>query len=197
MMVAGGILAGGKSERMGAPKALLELAPGTRLVDHVLAEVSAVCQPVLISANDPTPFADLGCAIVADATPGHGPLGGLAALLEAVRPRALLVVACDMPRVARAVLARLVEIARRERHDVVVPRTGGNLHVLCAVWTEACLGPIRARLASGRRDVHGLLGSLRARVVEEAELADLDPGGRSFENVNTPEDLARVLGSRS
>jgi hypothetical protein len=64
------------------------------------------------------------------------------------------------------------------------------------------LGPIERHLATGRRDLRGLLADLRqadpdaVAVVTEAEVAAIDPECLSFMDVDTPADLAAVHGRR-
>jgi molybdopterin-guanine dinucleotide biosynthesis protein A len=190
--IAGAVLAGGASERMARrPKALVEV-DGVSLVERAARTLARVVSPVVISANDPSRFARLGIRVVPDEVRGRGPLAAIAACLAAVDADALLVVACDMPFLDASVLARLVALA--PGFDLVVPRARGNLQPLCAVYARACLAPIRSRLAAGRLDLRGLAAEVRSREVDEAELADLDPALRTFEDVDTPEDVERLLG---
>src|SRR2546421_7517772 len=85
------VLAGGKSARMGANKATLELG-GRSLVDLAIQAVSRVTEPVIVvGGRDILPEA------VNDLFPGEGPLGGLITGLESLGHGAHLAVACDMP----------------------------------------------------------------------------------------------------
>lgn len=198
--VAGAILAGGRGERLGSrPKALLRVPGGGVLIERTLAVLDAVASPVLVSVAGagpvPEAFARLGRAIVADATRGQGPLAGIAAVLEASPSELVLIVACDMPSLEPRLLAHLIALARA-REDVlaVVPRTREGLHPLHAVYSRALLPRLRAALAAGRLAVRDALAAGGTLEVPEEELRRFDPDLASLANVNTPEDLARVLG---
>ena len=83
--------------------------------------------------------------LVPDERVGEGALMGLLFGAEgALYPHAL-VVACDMPFLNLSVLRYMVSIA--EGHDVVVPRIGGWLEPLHAVYGKTCLWPMARLLA--------------------------------------------------
>ncbi|WP_433972061.1 molybdenum cofactor guanylyltransferase [Tunturiibacter lichenicola] len=76
--VGGYVLAGGKSSRMGANKALLELA-GKPLVRHAVEKLRRVCADVWVLSNDPKLSE---CApVLPDLHPECGPMGGMEAAL--------------------------------------------------------------------------------------------------------------------
>ena len=74
--VAGVLLAGGNSSRMGRNKALMPLA-GLRLVDRVLGVLSGILDDLLMVTNSPDLYADLGVRMVPDLVAGKGALGGI------------------------------------------------------------------------------------------------------------------------
>ncbi|MFW5951113.1 MAG: molybdenum cofactor guanylyltransferase, partial [Gemmatimonadota bacterium] len=115
----GVILAGGQSRRYGSPKALAEVG-GARIIDRVRTALERTTTDVVLSANEPELFQDLGLPTFPDARPGLGPLAGIyTALLrarEAGRP-GILVVACDMPFPCEPLLERL-------RRDAFGPEPG-------------------------------------------------------------------------
>jgi molybdopterin-guanine dinucleotide biosynthesis protein A len=92
--VGGYILAGGKSSRMGADKALLQLA-GKPLIQHAVTKVRRTCAEVHILGNNPAlaAFAPL----VPDVHPNCGPIGGMEAALMHSSHDWNLFLAVDMP----------------------------------------------------------------------------------------------------
>jgi len=189
MTLGGVILAGGESRRMGRPKALLPLGD-TTLIGAAIARLREACPEILIVTNTPELYRPLGVRLVPDALPGRRSLVGIyTGLLHTGGPA--FVCACDMPFLNPALIRYLGALA--EAADVVIPRHGGDYEPLHAVYTPACLEPIRRCARSGGRNT-GFLGEVRARVVEADELRRLDPDLRSFVNVNTPEDYARLQG---
>lgn len=190
MRVTGVIQAGGKSTRMGGrPKALLELG-GRRIIERVLDVVAAVVDDVLIVTNTPDLYGFLGVAMVPDAYPEHGSLGGIFTGLSAATGEAVFTVACDMPFLHRDV-ARLV-VARAGEADVIIPRVGQQLETLHAVYGKTCLAAMETRLRAGRLKIVGFFDDVRVVEISEAEVARHRSPEIVFMNVNTPEELARA-----
>jgi molybdopterin-guanine dinucleotide biosynthesis protein A len=187
--VAGIVLVGGKSRRMGTDKALLPLK-GEPLVELVAGAVGAVVARVLLVGGPAERFAGMGLPVVEDVYPGSS-LGGLyTGLLRAETPH-VLAVACDMPFPNRVLMRHLVSL--REGHDVVVPRRGRFLEPLCAVYSRECLPHMREMLEAGNFRIDDFYGRVRVRHVEGRELEALDAGGSAFVNVNTPDEYRRIL----
>ncbi len=189
--VAAAILSGGRAERMGGvPKGLLAVG-GRRIVDRQLEVLRAVFGRVLIVANDPGPWADLGVPILADRVAGGGPLAGIDAALGGLVPEeaAVVCVGGDMPFLDARSLALLRDAASDA--DAVVARVGGLPEPLFARYGRACQPAVRARLATGRLKTADLFDDLRIAWIEEAVLRGIAPDLSFLTNINTPEDLAR------
>lgn len=189
--VAGAVLAGGYSRRMGRDKALLILPDDPRplLVRALDALRAAGCGPLWVSVRElPSPYdallAEHVVRAVADLRPGEGPLAALEALLAAfaepaTSPDWLLVVACDMPRLDPSLLRALCA-ARAPEVDAVVPRVDGRAQPLHALYHRRALTSVRAALDAGRLAATRLLDDLTVRWL------DL-PDATSFTNLNTPQ----------
>lgn len=173
----------------GQPKALLELG-GRRLIERVLDAVTPVVDDVLIVTNTPDLYRYLGLAMIADAWPEHGSLGGIFTGLAAAAGEAAFTVACDMPFLHPEV-ARLV-VARAGEGDVVIPRVGEQLETLHALYAKTCLPAMQARLRAGRLKIVGFFEDVRVVEVDEAAVARHRAPAIVFMNVNTPEELARA-----
>jgi molybdopterin-guanine dinucleotide biosynthesis protein A len=186
--VAGAVLAGGRSRRMGRDKALLEVG-GRPMAQSVLDALEAAgVDPLFVVGGDARRLSVLGATVLADLFPGQGPLGGVLTALRHVGDTAelLLVAACDLPDLDRTVLDPLLEAARRrpavDAPQAFVPRAG-RLHPACAVWATSAAASLGAAYDSGERSLHGAL--LRVRV----EVVDVPAG--PLRNINTPDQLAR------
>ncbi|HEX5475917.1 MAG TPA: molybdenum cofactor guanylyltransferase [Vicinamibacterales bacterium] len=189
--VAAAILAGGRARRMGGTRKWALVVDGARIIDRQLAALAGLADPVLIVAPDPAPFAGLPARVVADRVAGAGALGGIyTAVAESPHDR-VLVLACDLPFVSRAWLQRLVD-ASTEGIDAVVPRTARGREPLCAVYAKGCEAPIAAQLRRGDLRAAHLPDGLRVRELGPETLAEYDPDGLLFVNVNTPHDYARA-----
>jgi len=192
------VFAGGRASRLGGVnKALLEVG-GAPIVARILAALGPLVEERVLLTNDAS-LADLEqVSLVFDPTPHAGVLPALAAGLEVAAGELCLAVACDMPFVSREVFAQLLDIQRHSGADVVIPRTAGFLEPMHAVYRrEPVLAAIRAALARGDQRMISYFGDVRVREVNDAELRLIDPSGRAFFNVNTPDDLleARRLAS--
>jgi molybdopterin-guanine dinucleotide biosynthesis protein A len=186
-MLGGVVIAGGESRRMGRIKALLPIG-GSTLIESVLARLREACPEVLIVTNSPKLFGHLGVRMVPDALPGRQSLVGIyTGILHMGGPA--FVCACDMPFLSPPLIRHLGALA--DDVDVVIPRRHGEYEPLHAVYTPACLEPIRRCVQRHGRNT-GFLDEARVRVVEVEEIRRFDPELRSFVNVNTPEDYARV-----
>lgn len=186
----GVILAGGQSRRMGQTKALLRLTPaGPTLIERVLATLRTVTAEVVVVTNAPETYAFLGCPLVADQFPGLGALAGIQAGLAAGGHEHALVVACDMPFLNPALLAAMA--AEPRDYDVLAPcRADGAVETLHAIYGRACLEPMTDQLRGGAGRVIGFFPRVRVRTLDEPWLRQYDPDLRSFDNLNTPEELA-------
>src|SRR3954447_23646443 len=92
------VLAGGRSTRMGTDKATMRLLPDDpMLIELVLERVRPLSGDVMIIAADRPDLAISGARLIPERRPSVGPLGGLAAALDAAREDVCVVVACNHP----------------------------------------------------------------------------------------------------
>jgi molybdopterin-guanine dinucleotide biosynthesis protein A len=191
--VAGIILAGGQSRRMGKNKALLPLPGNERItfVEHLAQMLVACCSQVLLVVRDQDAAnaynALPNVCVVFDKTPGHGPLMGLYSGLSEIRSSHVLVLAVDMPFVQPEMLTFL--LAQPLTDALLVPVVHAVPQVLCAIYPRSILPVIEERLHQGRRDPRSLLDVASVTYIDEARLREVDPQLHSFININTPEDL--------
>lgn len=177
------VLVGGKSSRMGANKALLQV-DGAVLAQHVAKKISPFASNVTL-VGDPAIYAALGYPVVPDTLPQRGPLGGIHAALQASAEEWVLIAGCDMPLIATDVLLHLIEAIGPDV-DYVTPVTeDGRLQPLLALYHRRCLPFIQNALESGNYKVISAIAGLRGRRIPAA--------ARSFRNINTPEDWAAYL----
>ena len=183
------ILAGGASRRMGANKSLVELE-GKPLIQHVLDRVRRLNVPILLVTNQFDLYRRFQVSMVADVLPGKGSLGGIYSALTHSSSPFTLCVACDMPFLNVDLLTYLLSL--RTGFDAVVPMIDGQPQGLHAVYHRRCAQPIRDLLDRNELRISGIFDHLRVRLVSEAAIRQIDPELRSFTNLNTPEELARV-----
>jgi molybdenum cofactor guanylyltransferase len=184
------IIAGGKSSRMGTDKSFVPLL-GKPLIEQLLSSVGDLGQDeTILITNRPSDYAYLGLTMYEDVLPERGSLGGIYTALYHSSQFYTLALACDMPFVNPSLLRHMAGLRRGDLFDVIVPRVEGYPEGLHAIYSKACLQPVRERLDADQLKVIGFYERVRVRYLDEAECQRFDPKGLSFYNVNTPEELA-------
>jgi molybdopterin-guanine dinucleotide biosynthesis protein A len=187
------VLCGGKSTRMGSPKALLPFGPETML-QRVVRLLADVVSPIVIVAAAEQPLPELrGQVIVArDEQEGRGPLEGLRAGLTALPPHvdAAYVTSCDVPLLEPAFVRELLDLANG--FDIAVVEIDGLPHPLSAVYRRAVLPHVEQLLAVNRLRPVFLFDSVKTRRVRGDEIT-ADPELRTLRNLNTRTDYERAL----
>lgn len=182
------IQAGGKSTRMGQNKAFV-LVNGRPMIEVVRQQVQGLGDELILITNEPAAYAHLELPMFEDVYKECGSLGGIfTAVTHAQHPHTL-VVACDMPWLNRDLLSYMMGL--RDIADIVVPRWEKFPEPLHAIYHKACLPAIEEALQAGQFKITGFFGKMRLRFVEREEISPFDPNGRSFANINTPEDLSQ------
>ena len=190
--VTGVILAGGKSRRMGANKALMQLGEDS-LIGHIIRRMHLVTDELLLITNSPTEYAHLDLPMHADVIPNTGALGGIYTGLTSASYDAVICVACDSPFLEPKLLTYLVSVLGE--YDVVMPYTSNHndtqiiLQTLCGVYSKRCLPIIASMLQASELRVHALQEWARVQSVSPEVWQRLDPEGMSFFNINTPADF--------
>ncbi len=185
--VAGAVLLGGASRRMGRDEAALPVG-GVAAATRMATLFETLFEEVLLVGGSPPP--DAPGRRVPDPEGPRCALRGLVGALAAAGAPRVLVAATDLPLLGADLALALVAWPEA---DAVVPRTPDGAHPLCALYArEAVLPVARANLASGRLALHELLEAVDTAWLEGPDLALVDPDGSALLNANRPEDLARA-----
>jgi molybdopterin-guanine dinucleotide biosynthesis protein A len=184
--VAGLLLTGGSSRRMGHDKATLviEGEPNARRLGALLA---GVVEPALEVGGQCS-----GLAAIADEQPGEGPLTALvtgwSALSGAGHEGSVVVLACDLPLVTSAFLRWLAQYPGERS---VVPLVDGRLQPLCARWSAPDLRRSVERAADGARSLRELLEEMDPVTVRPSDWAGV-AAPSTLSDADTPDDLERL-----
>jgi molybdopterin-guanine dinucleotide biosynthesis protein A len=184
---AGPPASGDADGRGGVRPAQVQVRVPQTLLGATAAKLAQVCAEVVVVAYRgaaPLPF-----RVVPDAYAEGGSLGGIYSGLAAATSEYALAVATDMPFLSLPLLRWMVSQPRD--YDVLVP-VRDEPEPLHAIYAKRCLEPMRRRLEAGRLKITGFFGDVRVRYVDRAALAEYDPEGLSFFNINTPDDLERA-----
>jgi len=194
-MTAGGIvLCGGRSTRMGVPKATLPFGPETMLQRVVRLLGSVVSPIVAVAAREqalPELPADL--IITRDEREQRGPLEGLRAGLRALPDSVDIayVTSCDVPLLVPAFVSRMIELLGDD--DIAVMEIDGFAHPLSAVYRRSTLPHVEALLARDKLRPVFLFDAVRTRRVRPEEMVAVDQQLYTLRNLNTPEDYQAAL----
>jgi molybdenum cofactor guanylyltransferase len=185
--ITGVILAGGRGQRMGAIDKGLQDLQGRPMVQWVLERLAPQVHSVLINANRNLPvYAGFGCPVLPDKIPDFaGPLAGLHVALARAATPLVVTVPCDSPFLPADLVQRLYAALVAGKAELAVARAGGRVHRAFCLARRELLPQLDAFLAAGERKVGLWHASLK--VVE----VPFDDEAAAFENINTPEELAR------
>jgi len=191
-LIAGVILAGGLSRRMGGGDKGLRRLAGRPILDHVIARARPQVGPLVLNANGaPERFASYGLPVVADGVEGFaGPLAGVLAGLDWAAETApgcahVASFACDAPFLPCDLVERLVAALVAEGADLACALSAGRAHPVFGLWPVALREDLRrAMVEEGIRKVDVWTAPYRLAQVEFS-VAPIDP----FFNANRPEDI--------
>jgi len=188
------VLCGGRSTRMGVPKATLPFGPETML-QRVVRLLGTVVSPIVVVAARDQSLPELpgGVKITHDEREQRGPLEGLRAGLKAL-PNSVevaYITSCDVPLLEPAFVTRMVELLGD--HDIAVMEIDGFPHPLSAVYRRDTLPHVEALLEKDKLRPVFLFDAVRTRRVRPEEMLSVDPQLRTLRNLNTREDYLAAL----
>lgn len=184
--VAGIVLTGGASERMGVDKTMIHF-DGEPCIVRIERALRAVASPCLEVGPGRTSFPSL-----VEATPGNGPLMAIASGSQALRALGhdgpALVVAGDLPFLTEHVLKWL---ATQPGDGSVVPIVDGWRQPLLARWSPWDLRTAVQAVERGQRSLCGLPGDTGTMFATEAMWSTVTTA-EVFSDIDTPDDLRRL-----
>lgn len=184
--VAGLLLSGGASRRMGVDKASIRVG-GQPAASRAATLLSSVADPVW----------EVGpshCHLphVLEDPPGSGPVGAVAAGWQALTAAGhrgpVLVLACDLPLMTTRLLRWLAEVPTK---STVIPVVEGRAQPLCSRWSAADLHRLVELFAGGYRAFKTMYENLDIAFVDEREWGAA-ASARIFTDTDAPEDLERL-----
>lgn len=194
MQIGGVILCGGKSSRMGYPKALLPFGPELML-QRVVRLLSEVVAPIVVVAapGQELPELPAGIILARDEREGRGPLEGLQAGLTPLigRADAAYATSCDVPLLQLDFVRQM--IARLGEHEIAVPVEEKFQHPLAAVYRTSVVPHIADLLAHEQMRPVFLFERVSTVRVRVEELRAVDPELQTLANLNHPADYFAAL----
>ncbi len=194
MTIGGVVLCGGKSTRMGTPKATLPFGPEVML-QRVIRLLGTVVSPIVaVAARDQSlPALPETVIVTRDEREAKGPLEGIRAGLSALPESidAAYITSCDVPLLVPAFVERMIELMGD--HDIAVIEIDGFAHPLSAIYRRNTLPHVESLLQADRLRPVFLFDAVRTRRVKKEEMLGVDPQLNTLRNLNTPEDYRAAL----
>ena len=184
------VLTGGKSSRMGRPKALLPF-DGEPLIVHAVRRLESLFSEIIVVAAAEQELPPLPARLVRDQVAYQGPVAGIYYGLREARGAIGFVTSCDVPFLNLRFISYL--ISQISDYDVVVPYWEERLQPLFAVYRREVAPLLKDQLERGELRPISLYKKVRTREVAPDEIRRFDPEGLSFLNMNTPEDYQAAL----
>ncbi len=187
MKIAGLILAGGQSRRLGAHK--FQTLLGDRpLLDHVAAGLAP--QVGAMAVNLPPDCTHEKITVLHEPEgKREGPLAGVLLGLEwaqSVGADTLVTMPVDVPFSPHDIVAQLLTHSKEQ--EPVCAVEGGRRHGLCALWPVVCLPAFTIAYTDGNiRTVNRMLDLLQVQ-----EVAFEAIGNEQFFNINTTVDIEKA-----
>lgn len=192
--IAGIILAGGASKRMGKNKALLPWQ-GNNLLDHLINVMRPYCKPIVVSAAFQNEISSVhnDIVVIHDSSAFPGPLFGIqAALKEIPQDMPVFITGCDYPFIRGEIIQFL--LAKLAEHDAVIFQAMQQPQPLPGLYHSRVRSTVdRIITSSAKKSLQALLDDLSVRFVCDEERRLIDADDRLLMNVNTQADYEQAL----
>lgn len=189
--------AGGESRRMGRSKATVPFL-GEPLIWRGINRLLPLADEFIITTNEPEnldfldDLVELGkIHLVTDEYDQRGALRGVYTAVNAASNEYVALVACDMIFPSRNLISAELEALMEEGADAAVPKTKHGYEPFHGVYRRSsCLPVIHEATEAGEAKANAWLDKIDVVEFDGQRVAEAEPRGGCFINVNTPEELA-------
>jgi len=181
---------GEKSQRLGVVKSFLKLK-GSPLIELTLEKLSGRFAQIYLITTTPEKFIgyeNFRVRVLVDKIK-CGPLGGIYLGLKASDTAYNFVLAVDQIFIPTDFITWMMR--KRKDYQVLVPRTNGQVHPLCAIYHQSVQEAMERRIKEGKYRLTDLLKEVETRYLKKG-LEKFGPPERLFFNINTPADLIQA-----
>ena len=189
MKIAGVIVAGGRSSRMGGVEKLLAEIGGVSILQRIVDRLAPQVAALAVNANgEVLRFASTGLAVIPDRRADVGtPLAGLHAALHWAKASGfdgVVTVPSDVPFLPRDLVTRLAAASQ----SAAIAASGGQDHYLTGLWSCFLLGALEDAITTEQMFRVKDWAKHAGAATVEWPVTPFDP----FFNVNDWEDLAEA-----
>ena len=187
------VLVGGEGRRVNGLEKYFFRYQGETFISRLVGNLHGLVDEIILVARSPeqcsrfTHFPDVRCT--SDIRKGIGPVGGLHAGALEASGEELFVTACDMPFVNPAVVRHLFSLL--DGYDAVIPSWNSEMiEPLHAVYSRRAILSYFSEHSTD--SLRSMVRGLNVLYVDAGTLETIDPGLRTFININRLTDLQKI-----
>jgi len=185
------ILAGGENKRLPMLKGFLEIN-GKRIIESNIELLERIFDKVIISTNSPEHYFYLGRPMIGDTMRERGPMTGILSTLNMPEISEIFVTACDMPFISGELIHYMLG-QWDTKWDAAIPFFDRKPQPLLAIYSKTIAQNMENSIKSGTRSLRKFLQGIHVLYISEKDVRRIDREGKSFVNINTPEDVDHVM----
>lgn len=186
----GVILAGGKSQRMGCDKALLQYR-GKPFIQHIAETLQSIFEKVIIISDRGEEYKFLNLPIYSDVYKNCGPLAGIHTALINTRDD-IFVTSCDTPLIEKKVVQTLFKISTEG--NIFIFSIYGTAQPFPGIYRLDCLDELEFAIKSGDLSVYNFIKKNKLKVFPFEQYFQSSVKV-TFENINTPFQYQSLINS--
>jgi len=183
------ILAGGKSRRFGADKAVAKLGDKS-LIDYTINKLEPKFAEILVITNNPIQVSKNNIFFIKDTLAGQlGPLVGILSAMEWVKNNDknyewIISFPCDTPFFEEEIIDKVINSQKSSDKKLLFLKSGNKRHNIFGLWSIELMEQLRNDINQGARKVEDWANKIGTEIVEINSESD-----KSFLNINTKLDL--------
>ena len=183
------ILAGGKSRRFGADKAVAKLGDKS-LIDYTINKLEPKFAEILVITNNPKQVSKNNIFFIKDTMSGQlGPLVGILSAMEWVKNNDknyewIISFPCDTPFFEEKIIDKVINSQKSSDKKLLFLKSGNKRHNIFGLWSIELMEQLRNDINQGARKVEDWANKIGTEIVEINSESD-----KSFLNINTKLDL--------
>lgn len=181
-MIRGLVLAGGKSVRFGADKALA-VYDGKSFLDRAVSLLASLKLKPIVVTRQGADYPPAGCAVIRDQLFEKGPLGGIYTAMTVFKSTSFLVLPCDMPGLTPETLSDLLA-AHEPQFGITAYSTESGIQPFPGIYEPSLLGVLRSQLKQDSLSMQSLLNLVPAK-----KMINWKGAREIFCNINYKSDL--------
>jgi molybdopterin-guanine dinucleotide biosynthesis protein A len=178
--LAGVLLAGGTSKRMGQDKASY-IYRGKPLMDYSLDVLKAVSKTQIIVSKDKR-HTRQNTTMIPDVIENAGPLCGIYSALDFIDEDYAIVLACDTPYVGTDVINTM--ISSIDSYSIVIAKHNGRVHPTIGIYKQSIHKQLGDFLNNGNRKMMDFIESQDYTTVDFSYMDE-----KIFRNINSARDV--------